>query len=229
MDRLGSSAASASARVSVRRRNNDQEGCAGSVVGNVAAPVTNGIGFDPVSSSCTVKRHPMKLRRPVARPERPTFRNELESNMLCLGLSGGLSKDYENSSDLPSTFMHDGAAVPVRDGRVIAAVEEERLNRIKHSNKLPTRSIQYCLASAGVHLSDIDRIAYYATEAYCNAVLERVRLFHPSTPASDPRLLQRARGSRHGRYIPVGHPDVPCDRHRHTDLAAPWTRDGTMP
>jgi predicted NodU family carbamoyl transferase len=72
--------------------------------------------------------------------------------MLCLGLSGGLSKDYENSSDLPSTFMHDGAAVPVRDGRVIAAVEEERLNRIKHSNKLPTRSIQYCLASAGVHL-----------------------------------------------------------------------------
>ncbi|ARM14954.1 carbamoyltransferase [Rhizobium phaseoli] len=109
--------------------------------------------------------------------------------MLCLGLSGGLSRVYENSFDLPNTFMHDGAAVLVRDGRVIAAVEEERLNRIKHSNKLPTRSIQYCLASAGVHLSDIDRIAYYATEAYCNAVLERVRLSHPSTPIPDARLL----------------------------------------
>lgn len=68
--------------------------------------------------------------------------------MLCLGLSGGLSKIYENSLDLPNTFMHDGAAVLVRDGRVIAAVEEERLNRIKHSNKLPRRSIQYCLEYA---------------------------------------------------------------------------------
>lgn len=76
--------------------------------------------------------------------------------MLCLGLSGGLSKIYENSLDLPNTFMHDGAAVLVRDGRVIAAVEEERLNRIKHSNKLPRRSIQYCLEYAGVQLSDID-------------------------------------------------------------------------
>lgn len=149
--------------------------------------------------------------------------------MLCLGLSGRLSRVYENSFDLPNSFMHDGAAVRVRDGRVIAAVEEERPNRIKHSNTLPIRSIQYCLASAGVQLSDIDRIAYYATEAYCNAVLERVRLSHPSTPVSDARLLQRARGGRHGLYIPVGHPDVPCDRHRHTDLAAHWTRVGTMP
>ncbi|WP_407175569.1 carbamoyltransferase [Bradyrhizobium sp. STM 3562] len=96
--------------------------------------------------------------------------------MLCLGVSGGLDKVYDNSLDLPKTFLHDGAAVLVRDGQVIAAVEEERLNRIKHSNKLPSRSIQHCLTAAGVQLSDIDCIAFYATEAYCNAMLQRMRV-----------------------------------------------------
>ncbi|KLK89638.1 nodulation protein [Microvirga vignae] len=100
--------------------------------------------------------------------------------MLCLGLSGGLDRIHENSPALPSTFLHDGAAVLVRDGRVIAAVEEERFNRIKHSNKFPSRSIRYCLASAGIQLSDIDRIAFYATEAYCNAMLERLFVSEPN-------------------------------------------------
>ncbi|MBB5469619.1 carbamoyltransferase [Paraburkholderia sp. CI2] len=100
--------------------------------------------------------------------------------MLCLGVSGGLDKVHENSLELPNTFLHDGAAVLVRDGRVIAAVEEERLNRIKHSNKFPSSSIQYCLASAGIQLSDIDHIAFYATEAYCNVMLERLFLSQPN-------------------------------------------------
>ncbi|MPR12396.1 carbamoyltransferase [Microvirga tunisiensis] len=99
--------------------------------------------------------------------------------MLCLGLSGGLDKVYENRFELPNAFMHDGAAVLVRDGQVIAAVEEERLNRIKHSNKLPCRSIQYCLSAAGVQLSDIDRIAVYASEPYANAMLEGMSASHP--------------------------------------------------
>ncbi|WP_128598497.1 carbamoyltransferase family protein [Paraburkholderia kirstenboschensis] len=100
--------------------------------------------------------------------------------MLCLGVSGGLDKVHENPLELSNTFLHDGAAVLVRDGRVIAAVEEERLNRIKHSNKFPSSSIQYCLASAGIQLSDIDHIAFYATEAYCNVMLERLFLSQPN-------------------------------------------------
>ncbi|EHK52333.1 carbamoyltransferase [Allomesorhizobium alhagi] len=113
--------------------------------------------------------------------------------MLCLGLSGGLDKVYENRLELPNTFLHDGAAVLVRDGQVIAAVEEERLNRIKHSNKLPSKSIQYCLSAAGVQLSEIDRIGYYATEAYSNAVLERLFVSQPdiSMPLDAALLLQR--------------------------------------
>ncbi|WP_065756053.1 carbamoyltransferase family protein [Bradyrhizobium paxllaeri] len=112
--------------------------------------------------------------------------------MFCLGVSGGLDKVHEDTREFSNTFLHDGAAVLVRDGRVIAAVEEERLNRIKHSNKFPSRSIEYCLAAAGIQLSDVDRIAFYATETYCNAMLES--LFGSQPDASiplDAKLVMR--------------------------------------
>ncbi|KRR16591.1 carbamoyltransferase family protein [Bradyrhizobium retamae] len=113
--------------------------------------------------------------------------------MFCLGVSGGLDKVYEDTRELSNTFLHDGAAVLVRDGRVIAAVEEERLNRIKHSNKFPSRSIQYCLAAAGIQLSDIDRIAFYATEAYCNTMLESLFGSRPDVSIPlDAKLLMRS-------------------------------------
>ncbi|WP_420969676.1 carbamoyltransferase [Bradyrhizobium sp. B120] len=109
--------------------------------------------------------------------------------MLCLGVSGGLDRVYESSPELPNTFLHDGAAVLVRDGRVIAAVEEERLNRVKHSNKFPSNAIRYCLSTAGVELDEIDRIAFYATEAYCNTMLERLCVSQPIP--LDARLVLR--------------------------------------
>ncbi|MBR1163078.1 carbamoyltransferase [Bradyrhizobium elkanii] len=109
--------------------------------------------------------------------------------MLCLGVSGGLDRIYQSSPELPNTFLHDGAAVLVRDGRVLAAVEEERLNRVKHSNKFPSNSIRYCLSTAGVELGEIDRIAFYATEAYCNIMLER--LFVSQPVPLDAKLLLR--------------------------------------
>jgi carbamoyltransferase len=123
--------------------------------------------------------------------------------MLCLGLSGGLNKVYENPLELPNAFLHDGAAVIVRDGRVVAAIEEERLNRIKHSNKFPSSSIQYCLASAGVQLSDIDRIAFYATEAYCNALLGRLLVSQPdaSFPLDAKLLLRRLLAQEFGTDV----------------------------
>lgn len=123
--------------------------------------------------------------------------------MLCLGLSGGLDRVYENPRGLPGTFLHDGAAVLVKDGRVIAAVEEERLNRIKHSNKLPSSAIEYCLAAAGVELRDVDRIAFYATEAYCNAMLERLFISQPeiSIPLDANLLLRHLLATEFGTQV----------------------------
>lgn len=54
---------------------------------------------------------------------------------------------------------HDSAAALVLDGRVVAAIEQERLDRVKHSNVFPADAINHCLKSLGVSLSDVDRIA----------------------------------------------------------------------
>ncbi len=56
-------------------------------------------------------------------------------------------------------FHADAAAALVRDGRIEAAVEEERFNRIKHSAGFPLESIRFCLEHAGLDLRDLDAIA----------------------------------------------------------------------
>ena len=99
--------------------------------------------------------------------------------MLCLGLSGGLNLVHENPYEIPRVFTHDGAAAIVEDGKVIAAIEEERLNRIKHSNKFPIGALRFCLDRAGANIKDVDRFAFYATENYCNTLLARLHLTRP--------------------------------------------------
>jgi carbamoyltransferase len=64
--------------------------------------------------------------------------------------------------------FHDSAAAVVVDGRLVAAAEEERFTRIKHAKRplpftaweLPFHAIDYCLAAAGVALSEVDNVAY---------------------------------------------------------------------
>jgi carbamoyltransferase len=58
-----------------------------------------------------------------------------------------------------NAFHADSSAALLRDGKLIAAVEEERLSRIKHWAGFPAQSIAYCLREAGVQLSDVDHIA----------------------------------------------------------------------
>lgn len=58
-----------------------------------------------------------------------------------------------------NAYHGDSAACIVIDGKLIAAVEEERFNRIKHWAGLPIRSISYCLKEAGISISDVDHIA----------------------------------------------------------------------
>ena len=55
--------------------------------------------------------------------------------------------------------MHDGAAVLLRDGQLICALEEERLIRVKHSNFFPAYLIANCLKIAGLSLAEVDVIA----------------------------------------------------------------------
>lgn len=41
--------------------------------------------------------------------------------------------------------FHDAAAALLNDGCIVAAIEEERLNRVKHTNFFPRRAVQFCL------------------------------------------------------------------------------------
>ncbi|MGW0247211.1 carbamoyltransferase family protein [Nocardia goodfellowii] len=54
---------------------------------------------------------------------------------------------------------HDAGAALLVDGEVVAAVEEERLNREKKTTDFPVNSVQWCLDHAGIRFSDIDLIA----------------------------------------------------------------------
>ena len=53
-------------------------------------------------------------------------------------------------------FHGDAAACIIKDEKIIIAVEEERINRIKHSSGFPIKSINYCLKYSNLKISDID-------------------------------------------------------------------------
>lgn len=56
---------------------------------------------------------------------------------------------------------HDASAAIIKDGRVIAACEEERLNRQKHTSNFPINSIQFCLSKAGCDIDQVDSISLF--------------------------------------------------------------------
>ncbi len=68
----------------------------------------------------------------------------------------------------------DAAVALVRDGEVIAAIEEEKLSRVRHvgmsyGGGLPNQAIVFCLERGGITIADVDCVAYY---------LEPQKLFH---------------------------------------------------
>jgi carbamoyltransferase len=71
------------------------------------------------------------------------------SRVISLGLNGFAGSD------------HDAAAALVVDGRVVAAVEEERLNRHRHApGSRPTLAVPEVLRIAGVRAADIDVVCH---------------------------------------------------------------------
>jgi carbamoyltransferase len=54
---------------------------------------------------------------------------------------------------------HDMGATLLQDGDLVAAANEERFNRVKHSSSLPFRSTEYCLKAGGITAEDVDAVA----------------------------------------------------------------------
>ena len=64
--------------------------------------------------------------------------------------------------------FHDSAASLIKDGKLVAAAEEERFTHVKHGKRpipfstyeLPFHAIHYCLKEADIHLKDVEHVAY---------------------------------------------------------------------
>ena len=101
--------------------------------------------------------------------------------MLILGWHGGLRSD-EATDRTGGYSTHDGAAVLVKDGNIVSGIEEERLNRIKHSNFFPVLSMKFCLQRAGAQLNDVDLIALDAQESVVDEYATFRALVAPEQP-----------------------------------------------
>lgn len=60
-----------------------------------------------------------------------------------------------------SCFYHDSAACLLRDGRIVAAAQEERFTRKKHDPRFPNNAIAYCLSEGGITSSELQYVVYY--------------------------------------------------------------------
>ena len=59
------------------------------------------------------------------------------------------------------TTLGDSAAAIIKDGELVASVEEERFSRKKHHAGFPYRSIEFCLKQAGITMADVEHVGHY--------------------------------------------------------------------
>lgn len=137
--------------------------------------------------------------------------------MIVLGIHGGYKREDE---DEPRGFaLHDSAAAVVSEDGVLAAIEEERLSRLKHANTFPTRAIRQCLSICGIAPSEINVVAV-------NVGAETIRLGERMSFLQDPALPRAARDAnivasllRQTLGGSVAHKLKFCDHH----LAHAWS------
>ena len=60
-----------------------------------------------------------------------------------------------------SAFYHDSAACILKDGKIIAAAQEERFSRKKHDQRYPQKAIEFVLKYANLKLSEVDHIVFF--------------------------------------------------------------------
>ncbi len=86
-----------------------------------------------------------------------------------------------------NAYHGDASAAIVHNGKLIAAVEEERFNRFKHCAGFPAQAIRYCLDAAGIRIKDLDHVGISRDPS---AHLHKKILFAATRLASQPRHLR---------------------------------------
>ncbi len=65
-----------------------------------------------------------------------------------------------------SAYYHDSAAALVSDGKIVAAVAEERFSRVKHDKSFPSLAIEACMEIGGISSDEIDHVMFYERPSY---------------------------------------------------------------
>ena len=60
-----------------------------------------------------------------------------------------------------SAFYHDSAATLLKNGKIIAAAQEERFTRVKHDSNYPFNAIEFVLKYSNLKLTDVDKIVFF--------------------------------------------------------------------
>ena len=60
-----------------------------------------------------------------------------------------------------SAFYHDSAAALIKDGKIIAAAQEERFSRKKHDPRYPFNAVKYVLEEGKIKLDNVDHIVFF--------------------------------------------------------------------
>lgn len=58
-------------------------------------------------------------------------------------------------------YYHDASACLLKDGKIIAAAEEERFTRKKHDFGFPFNAVRYCLKEADITINEVDYVSFY--------------------------------------------------------------------
>src|SRR5690242_4661738 len=97
-----------------------------------------------------------------------------------------------------SCFFHDAACCLLKDGVLVAAVEEERFSRNKHDAGIPKLAFNYCLEEGGLTIDQIDCVVYYEEPA--KKLARQIWMKLPGLP-SEKKVLGRLHPRRPEREI----------------------------
>ena len=60
-----------------------------------------------------------------------------------------------------TSFAHEASCALIRDGDILNIIEEERMNREKHTWKFPKLSIEKCLELENISINDVDHFTFF--------------------------------------------------------------------
>lgn len=125
-----------------------------------------------------------------------------------------------------SALDKDSHATLMVDDKIVAAVGEERLTRVKLQHGFPHQAVAECLRLAGISLREVDAVAYPFWEwtRERDAILARARVEIPAVSADALRrcheLVERAR-----REGPYDHRGLPLEAEGYEEfMQKPWSR-----